>query len=136
MFTSQCGQTWINRVRHLGPETIDKIICAEIPNEYKKQENENKEQPRTKNPLHEAVTSFMMHGPCNPKMACTKKGYCQYGYPKEYSPETMMSEDRYPVYRRRAPEEGGNSYFAQRTGKLVTYTNANNVPYNKCLFCQ
>ena len=120
-------------VRHLGPETIDKIICAEIPNEYKKQEKENKEQPRTKNPLHKAVTSFMMQGPFNLEMACLKKEYCQYDYPKEYSPETMVSEDGYPVYRRRVPEEGWNSYFAQRKGKPVTYTNADVVPHNKYL---
>ena len=52
----------VNCARHLGPETIDKIICAEIPDECKKQENENKEQTRIKNPLHESVTYYMLHG--------------------------------------------------------------------------
>ena len=67
-------------VRHLGPETIDKIICTEIPNEYKKQEIKDKDQPRTKNPLHTPVTSFMLYGPHNPEMTCMKNGYCQCGY--------------------------------------------------------
>ena len=50
-----------------------------------------------------------------------------------YSSETIMSEDRHPIYRRRAPEEGENSFFAYRKGKHVTYTNADVVPYNKYL---
>ena len=74
----------MDRARHLGPETIDKIICAEISNEYKKQENESKEQTDIKNPLHETVTSFMLHGSCHPEMSCMKKGYCKYDYQKEY----------------------------------------------------
>ena len=59
---------WVDMdcVRHLGPETIGKTICAEIPNEYKKQEIKDKDQPRTKNSLHKPVTSFMLHGPHNP----------------------------------------------------------------------
>ena len=59
----------MNCVRHLGLEAIDKIICAEISNEYKKQEIKDKDQPRRKNPLHKSVTSFMLHGPHNPEMA-------------------------------------------------------------------
>ena len=70
----------MDRVRRLGPETIDRFICAEIPNEYEKQDNENKEQSRTKNPLHEAVTSFMLNEPYTPEMSCMMKGYCQCGY--------------------------------------------------------
>ena len=49
----------------------------------------------------------MMHWSCNPEMSCTRKGYCQYGYPREYSHGTMMSEDGYSVYRHRVSEEGG-----------------------------
>ena len=45
----------------------------------------------------------------------------------------MVSEDGYPIYRRCAPEEGGNYFFAYRKGKHVTYTNADVVPYNKYL---
>ena len=31
----------MDSVRHLDPEIIDKIICAQVQNEYKKQENKN-----------------------------------------------------------------------------------------------
>ena len=116
---------WLDmeRVRHLGPETIDKSICAVIPNEYTQQKNENKEHPRAKNPLHAAVISFMLHGPCAPEMSCMKKRYCQYGYRKDYSSETMMSEDGYPMEQ--------IHFFIYRKGKPVTYTNGGVVSYNK-----
>ena len=128
---------WVDMdcVRHLDPEIIDKIVCAKIPNEYKKQQNNDKDQPRTKNPFHKAVTSFMLHGPHNHGMACMKNEYCQCGYRKEYSHETMMSEDGYPIYRRRSPEEGGNS-FSRTTQKMkacMSHTNDDVVSCNKYL---
>ena len=76
----------------------------------------------------------MLHGPHNPEMVYTKNRYCQYGYRKEYSPETMMPEDGYPIYRRRPPEEGGNSLFTYRKGKPATYTNGDVVPTTS-IFC-
>ena len=62
-----------------------------------------------------------------------KEGYCQYGFPKPYVSATELSEDGFPLYRRRSPEEGGNSCVKYRNGSRVTYTNEDVVPYNKYL---
>ena len=130
---------WLKREdSHLTPEEIDKIICAEIPNEYLKQQHDSGgiPLPLKRNPLHDAVKEYMVHGPCgskNPTLSCMREGYCRYGYPKEYQLTTETSEDGYPLYRRRAPEEGGNTFWKHKGGKRVTYTNANVVPYNKYL---
>ena len=123
---------WLNRGDHqtpkLTPDEIDKIICAEIPDEKLKSGEPN--------PLHQAVKDFMLHGPCgsdNPNLSCMKDGYCKYGYKKDYQSTTEMSEDAYPLYQRRAPEQGGNSCFKWRNNREVTFTNADVVPYNKYL---
>ena len=49
------------------PASIDKIVCAEIPN------------PDTHPRLHEIVMKNMIHGPCghmNPTCVCMKEGVC------------------------------------------------------------
>ena len=129
---------WLADQKNMPLEDIDKIICAEIPNEYLGQSSDeikNKLPPK-KNPLYIAVTQFMLHGPCgpdNPTLSCMRDGFCRYGFPKEYMAETEMSDDAYPLYRRRSPEDGGNSYETYRRNKRVKFTNANVVPYNKYL---
>jgi hypothetical protein len=60
-------------------------------------------------------------------------GFCKYGYPKEYVSKTEMSEDGYPLYRRRSPEEGGETCKKWRNNREITYTNRDVVPYNKYL---
>ena len=112
------------------------MICAEIPNKHKKQElkaNHKKLEDLEINPPWEAVTSFVLHGPCNTSMACMKQGYYKYGSPKPYVSVTEMSENGYTIYRRRSLEQGGNSHITYRKGERVTYTNVNVVPYNKYL---
>ena len=93
---------WLDRDGHLEPEDIDKIICAKIPDE-KLIDVAGKVYT---NPLHEAVTKFMLHGPCgtqNSKLSCMQDGHCRFNFPKSYMLETETSEDRYPLYRRRPP---------------------------------
>ena len=132
---------WLKRQEHqsynLTTEEIDQIICAEIPNQYLKQDFDEKGQPLPlkENPLYKQVTEFMMHGPCDSSYACQSNGdgYCKYGFPKDYKSTTELSEDAYPLYRRRSPEEGGNSFFKYKKNKRIQYTNADVVPYNKYL---
>ena len=60
---------WLDRDGHLEPEDVDKIICTEIPDEKLIDEFGGVHT----NPLHEAVTKFMLHGPCgarNSKLSC------------------------------------------------------------------
>lgn len=75
-----------------GPDGIDNIISAEIPDE--------KLEPH----YYSAVKDFMLHGPCgvaNPSSLCTKDYVCKKHFPKRYVDETSKDKDGYPVYRRR-----------------------------------
>jgi len=123
---------WLKREEHqsdnLTLEEIDKIISAEIPDQFF-----DKNEDKGVNPLHNLVKEFMLHGPCDPTYACMMDGYCKYGYPKDYQLTTEMSEDAYPLYKRRPPELGGNCFEKYRNNKRVQYTNANVVAYNKYL---
>ncbi len=131
---------WLHDKNHMSSEEIDKIICAEIPDEYvtitTRDADGDEVKSEMKNPLYETVTKFMLHGPCgpdNPTLSCMRDGYCRYGFPKDYVSATDMSEDGYPRYRRRSPEEGGNSFVKYKNNKRITYTNADVVPYSKYL---
>ncbi|XP_058783368.1 uncharacterized protein LOC131658046 [Vicia villosa] len=59
--------------KYPGPEDIDKIISAEVPD------------PETHPRLYKIVKSHMVHGPCGLK----------------FQPTTIVDQDGYPVYRRR-----------------------------------
>ena len=123
---------WLDLDRHLTPEEIDKVICAEIPDE----KYSDKFWKLHDNPIYEAVIKFMLHGPCgarNSKLSCMQDGHCRFNFPKMYQFETELSEDGYPVYRRRSPVDGGNTVIKFRNGERVQYTNADVVPYNKYL---
>ena len=44
-------------------------------------------------------------------------GHCSKSYPKQYMPETQLSADSYPLYRRRSPDNGGQvSTISMRIG--------------------
>lgn len=74
------------------PEDVDRIISAEIPD-------------KETDPIgYEAVSQFMMHGPCgNAKLhsPCMKDGRCTKHFPKEFVSESHVDENGYPLYRRR-----------------------------------
>ena len=96
------------------PELIDSLISAEIPD------------PVTHPRLHHLVTSFMIHGPCgdqNPNAPCMKDGKCTKHYPKTFQEQTLLSEDGYPVYRRR----NNGRTFTNAQGQTID--NRNVVPY-------
>ena len=70
---------WLDREgkeTHLsvGEIDIDKIICGEIPDEFLLQKYSEKGDPLPleRNPLHDGVKEFMVHGPCgseNPNLS-------------------------------------------------------------------
>ncbi|KAG5547752.1 hypothetical protein RHGRI_013442 [Rhododendron griersonianum] len=73
-------------------DKFDAIISAEIPH--------REHQPH----LYATVLKHMMHGPCgdlDKNRACMKDGQCKYRYPRDYCADTTVSEDGYPIYRRR-----------------------------------
>lgn len=74
------------------PEDIDRFICAELPDKDLESD------------LYQIVCENMIHGPCgkdNPFMQCMKKGKCAKRFPKDFTDQTYIDEDGYPVYRRR-----------------------------------
>ncbi|XP_066978817.1 uncharacterized protein [Macrobrachium rosenbergii] len=46
-------------------------------------------------------------GNLNPNSPCMKDGKCTKKYPRKLIKETQTGNDSYPLYRRRAPEDGG-----------------------------
>lgn len=116
-------------------EKINQIICAEIPD-------------KTSDPdLFEIVTSCMLYGPygdLNPRNPCMIEDgrgrmICSKRFPKEFQDETFLSEDDYPLYRRRrAPSGAQNNFFysVRSSGRIdpdIVMENRWLVPYNPYL---
>ncbi|XP_029154989.1 uncharacterized protein LOC114928055, partial [Nylanderia fulva] len=72
-------------------EVIDMMVWAEIPNEEKYSE------------LNEKVLKHMIHGPCGDpsrRYPCTgDDGKCSKGFPKEFSDKTNANVNGYPIYQ-------------------------------------
>jgi hypothetical protein len=73
------------------PEIIDKVVCAEIPNE--------RENPR----LFKIITKNNIHGPCgemNPNSPCMRDlpKTCSKMFPKEFRDHTLIQDNAYPEY--------------------------------------
>lgn len=96
-------------------DDYDKFVSAEIPD------------PVSNPQLHEIITNTMIHkcevGKCLENNVCKKK------FPKQFVKHSKSSEDSYPIYRRRSPEDGG----LRTTIAGKTYDNRHVVPYNAFL---
>ncbi|XP_038716065.1 uncharacterized protein LOC120009516 [Tripterygium wilfordii] len=96
---------------------INKIISAEIPDKETDQE------------LYNVVSKFMIHGPCgeaNSQAPCIKEGKCMKHFPKKYSPETIIAEDGFIVYKRRDDDKVVVKVGVELDNRFV-------VPYNRGL---
>ena len=113
-------------------EEVDQIVCEELPPNPADPDISEEERARRK-PLWDIVINNMIHGPCgdqNTNSPCMENGKCSKQFPKPFQKHTLMDEDRsYPVYRRRAPEDGGGQTI--KNGKLID--NRWVVPYNPYL---
>ena len=79
---------------------IDDIISAELPD------------PNTDKQLHTTIVNNMMHGPYgsyNPSSPCMKDGKCSKQYPRMLLKKTQTNDNGFPLYRRRAPGDGGRT---------------------------
>ncbi|KAG3067748.1 hypothetical protein PI124_g7643 [Phytophthora idaei] len=86
------------------PETIDKLLSAELPDVEANSE------------LYKTVMTCTMHGPCgaaNSTSTYMKDGKCTKGFPKLLVEVTRVSADDYPLYRRRR-RAGGVLKFEAR----------------------
>lgn len=78
------------------PEKFDALISGELPDRH--------EHPH----LYTMVPKHMMHGPCgslNDNNVCMQGDKCKDNYPRNYSEETVLATDGYPIYRRRPTNE-------------------------------
>ena len=103
---------------------IDSIISAEIPN---KQRNGR---------LHDIVVENMIHGPCgahNRLSPCMDQNCCAKDFPKPFAEVTTCGNNGYPLYRRRSPEQGGETTFKKVNNKQILIDNRWVVPYSPYL---
>lgn len=116
----------------LTPEIVDTIVSAEIPD-------------RDENPeLYRIITSNNIHGPCgnvNRNSQCMvgegSERKCSKNFPKKLVENTVLSQQNYPEYRRRGPENGGQIHEINRgSASDPDIFHADNrwvVPYNPLL---
>ncbi|GBP17299.1 hypothetical protein EVAR_90159_1 [Eumeta japonica] len=112
---------FIDKIR---PEEIDSIISAEIPD------------PSTDQLLFDIVTTNMIHGPCgtlNSSSPCMADGKCTKNFPKDFTNDTVTNVDGYPIYRRRNPENGGQSFIKNIINTDIDIDNRWVVPYSPLL---
>ncbi|GFU79862.1 helitron_like_N domain-containing protein [Trichonephila clavipes] len=113
-------------MENIRPNQIDEIISAEIPN------------LETDRKLYDTVTKNMIHGPCgalNPSSPCMKEGKCTKKYPRGLIKDTKTNDKSYPLYRRRAPEDGGHTLTQKTRGGIqeILVDNSWIVPYSPLL---
>ena len=104
----------------LRADQIDQVISAEIPNVQQDPE------------LFEIVTKQMIHGPCGEHDSgrqCMQDGICDKKYPRAFISETQTGHDGYPLYRKRSPQEGGESAYVKRKEEQILVDNQWVVPY-------
>ncbi|WVZ96161.1 hypothetical protein U9M48_041832, partial [Paspalum notatum var. saurae] len=82
---------WLAKEGPLDTSKIDSIISAQLPDP-------------TIDPIgYEAVSSFMVHGPCgalNNSSVCMSKGKCSKFYPKQFCEQTTILENGFVQYAR------------------------------------
>ena len=125
---------WLDNFQ-MTPYNIDNIVSAEIPVMGAIGSEERV--------LYDLVMSKMVHGPCgcgfNTHLACRKKDIseCSKKFPREFNPSTVVMDDNYPLYRRRAPDNdssgGGNVGYKFVRGEKVRIDNRWVVPYSPYL---
>ncbi|SJL16837.1 uncharacterized protein ARMOST_20366 [Armillaria ostoyae] len=98
------------------PADADSVSCAQISD------------PKTHPILHEMVTKYMVHGPCD--HCCQKDGCCTKNFPKEFNEQTKFTTDGYPNLAR---PNNGREYVKIHGQTQTIYTNRDIVPYNPYL---
>ncbi|GBO98951.1 hypothetical protein EVAR_348_1 [Eumeta japonica] len=74
----------------------------------------------------------MIHGPCgalNSSSPCMKEGKCTKKYPRALLKDTQTNDKGYPLYRRRAPEDGGRTIIQKTRGHEVLVDNRQRPGY-------
>ena len=93
---------------------VDEFIKAEIPD------------PKKYPQAYLTISKSMVHGPCGisfPNAPCMVNGKCSKDFPKAFCPETILANDRYPIYQRR-----NDGQYIEKSG--VKLSNQWIVPHN------
>ncbi|XP_031333809.1 uncharacterized protein LOC116163816 [Photinus pyralis] len=104
-------------------EYVDEYVSAEIP--HLPSEDDKSDEAEVQRKLRDLVVKYQIHD-CS-SFCLNEKGKCNKGFPKKFSSETTIYEDRPALYRRRSPDDGG---AVHRTAKGRVITNASVVAYN------
>ncbi|XP_045541153.1 uncharacterized protein LOC123722712 [Papilio machaon] len=94
------------------------------------------EHPSTDQLLFVIVTTNMIHGPCgtlNSSSPCMADGKCTKNYPKDFTNDTVTNVDGYSIYRRRNPENGGQSFIKNIINTDIDIDNRWVAPYSPLL---
>ncbi|XP_044595144.1 uncharacterized protein LOC123272415 [Cotesia glomerata] len=78
----------------------------------------------------------MIHGPCgtfNRSSPCMSDGKCTKNFPKDFTNDTITNVDGYPIYRRRNPDNGGQSFIKNISNTDIDIDNRWVVPYSPLL---
>ena len=111
---------------------VNKFVSAEIP-------------PKDLDPkLHDIIVKFNIHSPCifldseepDKSRYCreSRPETCKDRFPKEFQDFTILTENAFPLYKRRAPSKGGLAVKKHVTGRgKILCDNSWVVPYNATL---
>lgn len=123
MYSIEWQKPWLKD--KLQPVQFDVIISAEIPD------------PNNDKALYDIVMKNMIHGPCgveNPLCPYMKDRKCTKKFSRNLLKETLHTENGYPMYRRRAPKDGGRMASVKlRNGSQVSIGNSWVVAYSPVL---
>ncbi|XP_055903960.1 uncharacterized protein LOC129939820 [Eupeodes corollae] len=78
----------------------------------------------------------MIHGPCgnlNRSSPCMADGKCTKSFPKYFTNDTITNVDGYPTYRRRHPDNCGQSFVKNINSVDIDIDNRWVVPYSPLL---
>ncbi|XP_044581535.1 uncharacterized protein LOC123263065 [Cotesia glomerata] len=78
----------------------------------------------------------MIHGPCgtfNRSSPCMSDGKCTKNFPKDFTNDTITNVNGYPIYRRRNPDNGGQSFIKNISNTDIDIDSRWVVPYSPLL---
>ena len=100
---------------------MDSVISAEIPD------------PPTDKMLFDFIAANMIHGPCgnlNRSSPCNEDEKCTKRFPKNFTNDTITNVDGYPIYRRKNPDNGEQSFVKNINNIDIDTDNRWVVPYS------
>jgi hypothetical protein len=114
----------------ISPDFVDNLISAEnVPEPAADDHSEAAKQARK---LRSQVGVHQLHT-CSDTCCLKDDGTCEKRFPREYSNETILSEN-FTQYKRRHTTHGGSTFIGEEhRGVRNIYTNQSVVPYNQFL---